>query len=433
VSIASRPDSESRAAPSATSGGDGALSPRLVWVFAVACGLVVANLYYVQPLLNTIAATFQGGSGTVGVVATLTQAGYALGLAFVVPLGDLLDRRRLVVVVLCATAFALLAAAAASSLVMLAAASLLIGLTSVVAQVLIPFAASLADEVERGRVVGRIMSGLLVGVLLARTVSGLVAQAASVVLGHAGWRAVYVIAAVLMVALIVVLWRTLPRPARPSSPERQSYAQLLRSMGPLVREEPVLRRRAVYGALAFAAFSVFWTSAAFLLARPPYGFGVDAIGLFGLVGVAGALCASLAGRLADRGLERYATPAFLLTTVIAYGLMALGDTRLIALIVGVVLLDLGVQGIQIINQSEIYRLRPEASSRVTTIYMTSYFIGGTLGSASSAVVFGRGGWSAVCILGATYAGVALLFWLAGWVGAVGQRQALARDETAGAA
>jgi len=367
------------------------------------------------------------------VVATLTQAGYALGLAFVVPLGDLLDRRRLVVVVLCATVFALLAAAAASSLVMLAAASLLIGLTSVVAQVLIPFAASLADEVERGRVVGRIMSGLLVGVLLARTVSGLVAQAASAVLGHAGWRAVYVIAAVLMVALIVVLWRTLPRPVRPSSPERQSYAQLLRSMGPLVREEPVLRRRAVYGALAFAAFSVFWTSAAFLLARPPYGFGVGAIGLFGLVGVAGALCASLAGRLADRGLERYATPTFLLTTVIAYGLMALGDTRLIALIVGVVLLDLGVQGIQIINQSEIYRLRPEASSRVTTIYMTSYFIGGALGSASSAVVFGRGGWSAVCILGATYAGVTLLFWLTGWVGTVGQRQALARDETAGAA
>jgi len=417
VSIATERDSVSRATVPSTVGGNGALSPRLVWVFAVACGLVVANLYYGQPLLNTIATAFQSSSGMVGIVATLTQAGYALGLAFIVPLGDLLDRRRLVVGVLCATALALLLAAIASSIAMLAAASLLIGLTSVVAQVLIPFAASLADEAERGRVVGRVMSGLLVGVLLARTVSGLVAQASSVVLGHAGWRAVYVIAAALMVALIVVLWRALPRPPRPKA---QSYGQLLRSMGPLVREEPVLRRRAVYGALAFASFSVFWTSAAFLLARPPYRFGEGAIGLFGLVGVAGALCASLAGRLADRGIQRFATPAFLLTTLSAYGLIALGGTRLSALIVGVVLLDLGVQGTQITNQSEIYRLRPEASSRVTTIYMTTYFIGGAVGSVTSAVVFGAAGWPGVCILGAVYGGAACLVWLNECAGRAGR-------------
>lgn len=417
MSIATERDSVSRATVPSTVGGNGALSPRLVWVFAVACGLVVANLYYGQPLLNTIATAFQSSSGMVGIVATLTQAGYALGLAFIVPLGDLLDRRRLVVGVLCATALALLLAAIASSIAMLAAASLLIGLTSVVAQVLIPFAASLADEAERGRVVGRVMSGLLVGVLLARTVSGLVAQASSVVLGHAGWRAVYVIAAALMVALIVVLWRALPRPPRPKA---QSYGQLLRSMGPLVREEPVLRRRAVYGALAFASFSVFWTSAAFLLARPPYRFGEGAIGLFGLVGVAGALCASLAGRLADRGIQRFATPAFLLTTLSAYGLIALGGTRLSALIVGVVLLDLGVQGTQITNQSEIYRLRPEASSRVTTIYMTTYFIGGAVGSVTSAVVFGAAGWPGVCILGAVYGGAACLVWLNECAGRAGR-------------
>jgi len=270
MALTTDPDSASGAAPSATSGSEGALSPRLVWVFAVACGLVVANLYYAQPLLHTITTAFHSGSGTVGVVATLTQVGYALGLACIVPLGDLPDRRRLVVGILCATVLALLTAAAASSLAMLAAASLLIGLTSVVAQVLIPFAASLADEAERGRVVGRIMSGLLVRVLLARAVSGVIAQAASGVLEHAGWRAVYVIAAALMVALVVVLWRALPRPQRPDA---QSYGYLLRSMGPLVREEPALRRRSLYGALAFASFSVFWTSAAFLLARPPYRLG----------------------------------------------------------------------------------------------------------------------------------------------------------------
>ncbi len=429
MSVATERDGVSRAAPSMTSTEKGSLSPCLVWVFAVACGLVVANLYYAQPLLNTIATAFRSSSGTVGGVATLTQAGYALGLAFIVPLGDLLDRRRLVVGVLCETALALLLAAAASSIAMLAAASLLIGLTSVVAQVLIPFAASLADEAERGRVVGRVMSGLLVGILLARTVSGVIAQGASGVLGHAGWRAVYVIAAALMVALIAVLWRALPRPPRP---EAQSYAQLLRSMGPLVREEPVLRRRAVYGALAFASFSVFWTSAAFLLARPPYRFGEGAIGLFGLVGVAGALCASLAGRLADRGLQRFATPAFLFTTVVAYGLMALGGTRLSALIVGVVLLDLGVQGTQITNQSEIYRLRPEASSRVTTIYMTTYFIGGAVGSATSAAAFGAAGWTGVCLLGAGYAGLTVLAWLTGGIGAGGRHKARARDASVGA-
>ncbi len=412
--------------PRATSGGG--LSPGLVWLFAAACGLVVANLYYVQPLLNAIATAFHGSSGTVGVVATLTQVGYALGLAFIVPLGDLLDRRRLVVAVLCATVLALLAAAGASSIALLAGASLLIGLTSVVVQVLVPFAASLAGEADRGRVVGRVMSGLLVGVLLARTVSGFVAQAASGVLGHESWRAVYVIAAVLMVALIVVLWRALPQSPRA---ERRSYGQLLRSMWPLVREEPVLRRRSVYGALAFASFSVFWTSAAFLLARPPYRFGEGAIGLFGLVGVAGALCASLAGRLADRGLQRYATSAFLLITVVSYGVMALDGRSLIALVVGVVLLDLGVQGTQITNQSEIYRLRPEASSRVTTVYMTSYFIGGAVGSATSATVFGRAGWPGVCLLGAAYVGLACVVWLTERTGAGAQRHAGAQDETVG--
>jgi predicted MFS family arabinose efflux permease len=247
------------------------------------------------------------------------------------------------------------------------------------------------------------MSGLLAGILLARTVAGLVAQLA-------GWRAMYGIGALLMLGLVAVLWRELPR----SDEERTaqlSYGRLLRSLGTLVRAEPVLRRRSVYGALTFAAFGVFWTSMAFLLSRPPFGYSQAIIGLFGLAGLAGALAASFAGRLADRGLVRYSTGGFLLVALLSFGLLALGGRSVLLLIAGVVLLDLGVQGTHITNQSQIYRLRAEARSRLTTVYMTSYFIGGALGSATSALVFDRFGWSGVCLLGALYLTLAVLYWL----------------------
>lgn len=378
------------------------IARRTVLIFAVACGLVVANLYYAQPMLNVIGREFKSGAGAVGLVVTLTQVGYAVGLLFVVPLGDLLNRRRLVSAVLLATTAALIAAALAPSLALLAAVSLIIGLTSVVAQVLVPYAASLSRPEERGRVVGAVMSGLLIGILLARTFSGLVGQVSS-------WRVVYWLAAGLMLLLIFVLRHELPR-ADPH-PEAPAYGPLLRSVGRIVREEPLLRRRSVYGALVFAAFSVFWTTAAFLLSRPPYSFGQAVIGLFGLAGVAGALCASVAGRLADRGFSRPSTGAFLLAALLSFSLLALGGRFLIPLILGVIVLDLGVQGTHITNQSEIYRLRPEARSRLTTAYMVTYFIGGSLGSATSAVVYARFGWGGVCLLGAAYLAVAVAYWL----------------------
>ena len=378
------------------------IARRTVLIFAVSCGLVVANLYYAQPMLNVIGREFKSDAGAVGLVVTLTQVGYAVGLLFVVPLGDLLNRRRLVCTVLLATTAALIAAALAPSLAVLAAVSLIIGLTSVVAQVLVPYAASLSWPEERGRVVGAVMSGLLIGILLARTFSGLVGQVSS-------WRVVYWLGAGLMLVLILVLRRELPR-ADPH-PEAPAYGPLLRSVGKIVREEPLLRRRSVYGALVFAAFSVFWTTAAFLLSRPPYSFGQAVIGLFGLAGVAGALCASAAGRLADRGFSRLSTGAFLLAALLSFALLALGGHLLIALILGVIVLDLGVQGTHITNQSEIYRLRPEARSRLTTAYMVTYFIGGSLGSATSAVVYARAGWGSVCLLGAAYLAIAVAYWL----------------------
>jgi predicted MFS family arabinose efflux permease len=383
--------------------GDGGISRRLVLVFALACGLTVANTYYAQPLLAIIAHSFHSSAATVGLIVTLSQIGYGLGLAFVVPLGDLVDRRRLIVAILGGTALSLVAAMVAPSLGVLLAASCAIGLTSVVAQILVPFAADLASEADRGRVVGTVMSGLLAGILLARTVAGFVAQ-----LG--GWRTMYGIGALLMLGLIAVLWRKLPRSDEERT-VRLSYGTLLRSLRTLARSEPVLRRRSFYGACTFAAFGVFWTSMSFLLSRPPFGYSQAIIGLFGLAGLAGALAASFAGRLADRGLASYSTGGFLLVALLSFGLLALGARSVLLLIAGVVLLDLGVQGTHITNQSQIYRLRAEARSRLTTVYMTSYFIGGALGSATSALVFDRAGWSGVCLLGVFYLALAVLFWV----------------------
>jgi predicted MFS family arabinose efflux permease len=275
-----------------------------------------------------------------------------------------------------------------------------VGITSVAAQILVPFSASLAGEAERGRVVGTVMSGLLLGILLARTAAGVVSQAL-------GWRWVYGIAAALMVALAVLLSRVLP--AQPPQ-VKMRYGALLRSVASLLREEPVVRRRGAYGALTFGAFSVFWTSAAFLLSGPPYHYTEAIIGLFGLLGVAGALAASVAGRLADRGWVRSSTGTFIAAAFPSYGLLALGSHSLPALVAGIVVLDLGAQGTHILNQSRIYTLASEARTRLNSAYMTIYFAGGALGSAASTVAYSRSGWLAVCVVGAVMCGLAFLLW-----------------------
>lgn len=384
-----------------------ALRRRLILIFAVAAGLTVANNYYAQPLLPFIARSFHSDPATIGLIVTLTQVGYGLGLAFLVPLGDLVNRRRLILLVLSGTTLTLLVTMLAPSLPVLLLASLGVGLTSVVAQILVPFIADLAPAETRGRVVGTVMSGLLIGILLARTAAGLISQL------H-GWRSVYGVAAILMLALMVTLWYQLPRETRRHRP-RVSYWQLLGSLLTLTRDEPVLRRRALYGATIFGAFSVFWTSMAFLLAGPPYGYSQAVIGLFGLAGLAGAIMASVAGRLSDRGLACPATGGFLLAELLSFGLLLWGGHILLAFAAGVVLLDLGAQGVHITNQGVIYALRPDARSRLTTVYMTTYFIGGALGSASSAYVYARVGWSGVCLLGAAYLVVGLAVWLTEWV------------------
>ncbi|TDH53158.1 MFS transporter [Mycobacterium eburneum] len=366
---------------------------------ALASGLVVANSYYAQPLVDTIARQFQASSTSVGLIVTASQVGYAIGLALLVPLGDLVERRTLLTAMLIGTCGCLLGMAWAPSWPVLAAAAVLVGLGSVVGQVLVPFAAALAHEDERGRVIGSVMTGLLLGILLSRVVAGLIAAVA-------GWRAVFVVAAALML-ISCALVRTLP--IRP--PEvRMSYGRLLGSVVAIVREEPVLRLRMAYGMLTYACFGVFWTSVGFMLAGS-YHWSDGRIGAFTLFGVAGAVAAKVAGTLADRGYARAQTGVFVALTAVSFLLLWLGQTRVVALAVGVALLDLGIQGTHITNQSVFYPLRPAARSRLNTAYMTSYFTAGSLGSVFSAVAYGAWGWGAVCALGAVFPVTAMLIWL----------------------
>ena len=373
----------------------------LVYVMAVASGVAVANLYYAQPLLHTLAQSFGTSEGTTGLIVTMTQLGYLIGLALIVPLGDLLERRRLITVVSIGTAVALAGAAISPGIGSFLLACFSIGLTAVVAQVLVPFAATLAADEQRGAVIGRVMAGLLLGILLARTVSGFIADVF-------GWRAVFGLAAVSMIVQSAMLWRMLPQSRGET---RMSYSALIGSVIRLFRDEPLLIRRIVYGALGFAAFSVFWTALAFLLARPPYGYNDSVIGLFGLVGAAGALSASFAGHIHDHGGTRLATGILIALVILVFAIMGVFGTHLAAIIVGVVLLDIGQQGTHILNQSVIYTLNPEARSRITTAYMTCFFFGGVIGSASSGYVFELEGWQGVAWLGGIFGGVSFLYWL----------------------
>lgn len=376
------------------------MSRGLVFLLAVAVGAAVANIYYVQPLLNVIAREFDVSTTAAGLLVTSSQAGYLAGLALLVPLGDLRERRRLVTGLLAGAAVALAVCAAAPSFAVLAVALLAAGAMTAVAQIIVPLAATLAADHERGQVVGSVMSGLLVGILSARIVSGAVTE-----LG--GFRLIFGLAAVLMLVIALALWRALPPlPA----PEQMRFSGALRSVFALVAAEPVLRQRMALAVFQMASFTMLWTALAFLLGAPPYGYGEALIGLFGLAGLAGAAIAPVAGRLADRGRGRIALTAFLFAVLASWGLLAAGASWLPALIAGIVLLDLGVQGAQISNQSTIYALAPGARSRVTTAYMVSLFFGGVIGSLLAALVYDNGGWSAVCALGAAIAAAALLIW-----------------------
>ena len=382
--------------------GGRTISRGVVLLLAVACGVTVANLYYAQPLLHAIAGAFRISEASAGLLVTVTQVAYAAGLVLIVPLGDLVDRRRLVVGLLIVSGLGMAAAAAAPGIGVLALALGVAATTSVVVQILLPFASILAPEEVRGRVVGTVMSGLLVGILLARTVSGFLADAL-------GWRAPFVVAALLMAALALALARALPRVPPTAT---LAYPALLRSIGVLIVRERVLRERMAYGALGLAGFTVVWTAIAFLLAGGPYDYSERTIGLFGLAGLVGALGAQGMGRAHDRGRGRLATGGVLLAILLSWGLLLAGGTSVLALIAGLALIDFGVQGQMVLSQGAIYDLGAENASRVTTAYMTSCFAGGAIGSAAAAAAWSLGGWTAVCVTGAAFAALALATWLA---------------------
>jgi predicted MFS family arabinose efflux permease len=382
--------------------GSRRMSRSLTVVLAVACGVTVANLYYSQPLLDLIAGTFGVSQGAATTVVTLTQAGYALGLLFVLPLGDLVENRTLATRTLIVTALALVLTAVSPVFVMFLAVSVLVGIASVVAQVLVPLAAHLAPDDERGAVVGRVMSGLLLGILLARTVASLVADVW-------GWRAIYGISAALMLGLSVVLHRMLPK--RPPD-HTAGYRTLLASVGALVRQEPVLRRRALCQATMFGAFSAFWTGIAYELIDE-HGFDQPRIAVFALVGAGGAAAAPIAGRIADRGYGRVASGAALLLASLTCLLAGVGHTSVLLLAVAAVLLDFAVQSHQVMSQHEIYALRADARARINTVFMTTIFLGGAVSSAVTGALHGAYGWTGVCVLGAALPVAGLLVWAYG--------------------
>ncbi|MFU2315995.1 MFS transporter [Rahnella sp. PCH160] len=381
-----------------------ALSPALIMLMAVATGLAVASNYYPQPLLETIARAFDLSVNQAGFIVTVAQLGYACGLMFIVPLGDMFERRNLIVLMTLLSAAGLLITAMAPTLTIMLVGTALTGLFSVVAQILVPLAATLAEPERRGKVVGLIMSGLLLGILLARTVAGALAT-----LG--GWRTVYWVASALMIIMALVLWRKLPKHQQHTD---LNYPQLLKSIFTLFIHTPVLRTRALIGMFCFANFSILWTSMAFLLAGPAYHYSEGVIGLFGLVGAAGALAATRAGHLADKGKAHLTTTAGLVLLLLSWAAIAYGQHSVISLIVGIIVLDLSVQGVHITNQSVIYKSMPEARNRLTAGYMTTYFIGGAVGSLVSASAYQTAGWYGVSVAGTIMCVLNLLVWLKGY-------------------
>ncbi len=358
-------------------------------LLGVACGVGVGNIYYNQPLLLEISHSLHIAESRAGLIAVATQTGYACGLLTLVPLGDVVERRALILRLFALVSLASLLCAIAPRLWLLLIASVLLGLTASVTHIVLPIAPEVASPAQRGRAIGTVMTGLLLGVLLARSVAGGIATLF-------GWRTVFFFACILNAVFVPILWRRFPL-LPPSHP--LPYRQALRSLWTILRNEAIIRETALEGGLFFASFSTFWTTLAFLLGSPHYHLGPGVAGSFGILGATGALIAPVAGRLNDERGSRYVISAALVVMVASFGILWVAGYHMIGLIVGVILFDLGAQANQISNQTRIFGHLPRARSRVNTIYMTSYFLGGSIGSALSTLAWERWQWNGVCALG----------------------------------
>ncbi len=381
----------------------GSLKKSTVLIMAAATGLSVANLYYNQPLLEELRSEFGVTVKEVGVIPTLTQMGYAIGMLFLVPLGDMFERRSLVVVTSLLSMLALLLAAFSQNLWMMSVASLLIGLATMTPQFLIPFAAQLAGPHEKGKVLGTVVSGLLIGILLSRTFSGFVGS-------MFGWRSVFIFAAVLMIFLALILRNVLPQ-----SPPHFSgtYLGLLKSIWELVKTEPVLREASLIGGCLFGIFSSIWATLIFLLSTN-FNHGAKEVGLFGLLGAAGAVAAPLVGKIADKKNPRFGVFVGLVIVLVSVLIIGASAYSMLGLILGIFLMDLGVQGGHVANQTRVFALREDARSRLNTVYMFCYFTGGALASLLASYAWGRAQWVGVFALDVFFIAMAFLLFLRGY-------------------
>lgn len=376
------------------------LTPWLIFLMAMTVGMTVASNYYAQPLLHSITTELHVSMEHAGIIITVAQFSYALGLLFITPLGDKVERKRLILWLMLLNIVGLVISGFAQTLPMLLLGTAMAGLFSAVAQVVIPFSATLAEPQKRGRIVGTMMSGMLLGILLARSFAGAISSIES-------WRMVYWIAAALLSVLTVLLAISLPRYRNQVNIH---YWRLLGSIGSLYRQEPVLRIRSLLGGIAFFLFSLLWTPLAFLLSDAPYHYNDFIIGLFGFAGLAGAMGAPVVGRLSDKGKGALVTTIGLLLLLLSWAPLAMAQSNLWLLIAGIVLIDFAVQVTHIACMNAIYQLREEARSRLNSGYMVSYFIGGMLGSLSSTYLYSRYGWLMVVLAGVALALLALLCW-----------------------
>lgn len=376
-----------------------ALTPWMTALFSLSCALAVANVYSAQPLLESISASLNIPPGITGSVITATQTGYAVGLIFLVPLGDRVNRKILVITQLLLSVLALMVAGLSQNLAILLCAMVFIGLMAVVVQLIVAWAAIMAVPERRGQVVGSVTSGVVLGILLARFVAGTIADIA-------GWRAVYLTAACLMLLIACVLWKVMPAP--PPQTKKPGYISLLLSVFRLFITEPQLRTRGVFALLIFAAFSMLWTTLVIPLSA--MSLSHTQIGMFGLAGIAGALAASRAGLWADRGMGQRATGLALALLTLSWLPIAYLETSLIWLIVGVIMLDFAVQTVHVTSQSIIIAARPEAASRLVGAYMCFYSVGSATGAIAATQLYALWGWQAVCFAGAAVSACAFLFW-----------------------
>ncbi|MDP4097970.1 MFS transporter [Paenibacillus sp. P96] len=377
----------------------------LTLFLAISCGIIVANLYYAQPLVGDISSAIGLSQGAAGLIVTLTQIGYGIGLLFIVPLGDVLENRRLVVGALLLTTLALIAAAVVQSASLFLLTAMMIGIGSVAAQILVPYAAQLAPDESRGRVVGNVMSGLLLGIMLARPISSMVADLM-------GWRAIFVLSSALILILALVLAKALPA-RQPVTNE--SYLRLIGSMWRMLETTPILQRRAINHAFVFGTFSLFWTTVPLLLTSPEFHFSQMEVALFALAGVSGAIAAPIAGRLADRGWIRPATGLALAAVIISVVLPFMVHTRSITtvsiLVISAILLDMGVSANLVLSQRVIFALGAEFRSRLNGLFMAIFFAGGALGSAAGGWAYNLGGWKAALVIGIALPSVAMIYYL----------------------